>query len=201
VIITFEGGEGAGKTTHAVRLCSHLESKGLPWLSLREPGGSCFSEEVRSLFFREGLDVMTELLLVLASRRQNIKEIIEPGLSEGKVVVIDRFIDSTLAYQGMVGGLGYDVVRKLMEMSGTWLEPDLTFVMDVDPALALTRIKPGDKFECKGLDYHQRLRDAFLGLAGESRHRIIDSGQSREHVASQIISLADAFLAQHHVDK
>jgi dTMP kinase len=201
VIITFEGGEATGKTTHAARLCSHLESKGLPWLSLREPGGSCFSEEVRSLFFREGLDVMTELLLVLASRRQNIKEIIEPGLSEGKVVVIDRFIDSTLVYQGMVGGLGYDVVRKLMEMSGTWLEPDLTFVMDVDPALALTRIKPGDKFECNGLDYHQRLRDAFLSLAGDRRHRIIDSGQSRENVASEIISLADAFLTQRHMDK
>jgi dTMP kinase len=195
VIITFEGGEGAGKTTHAALLCSHLESKGLSWLSLREPGGCSFSEEVRLLFFREGLDVMTELLLVLASRRQNIREVIEPGLSRGKIVVIDRFVDSTLVYQGIVGGLGYGTVRKLMEISGTWLEPDLTFVMDVDPAIALGRIKPGDKFERKGLDYHQKLRDAFLGLAGDSRHRIIDSGQSREQVASKIISIANGFLA------
>jgi dTMP kinase len=195
VIITFEGGEGAGKTTHAALLCSHLTSKGLSWISLREPGGSSFSEEVRSLFFREGLDVMTELLLVLASRRQNIREVIEPGLSRGKIVVIDRFVDSTLVYQGIVGGLGYGAVRKLMEMSGTWLEPDLTFVMDVDPAIALNRIKPGDKFERKGIDYHQKLRDAFLGLAGDSRHRIIDSGQSRERVASEIISIVDGFLA------
>jgi dTMP kinase len=195
VIITFEGGEGAGKTTHAALLCSHLTSKGLSWLSLREPGGCSFSEEVRSLFFRAGLDVMTELLLVLASRKQNIREVIEPGLSRGKIVVIDRFVDSTLVYQGIVGGLGYGAVRKLMEMSGTWLEPDLTFVMDVDPAIALNRIKPGDKFERKGIDYHQKLRDAFLGLAGDSRHRIIDSGQSRERVASEIISIVDGFLA------
>ncbi len=78
---------------------------------------------------------MTELLLVLASRRQNIKEIIAPGLHRGTILVIDRFIDSTLVYQGIVGGLGYETVRRMMETTGTWLEPDLTFIMDVDPNL------------------------------------------------------------------
>ncbi len=97
-----------GKSTHTRLLCSHLEQRGLPWLSLREPGGSSFSERLRALFLQEGLDHMTELLLVLASRRENITKIIEPGLSEGKVVVIDRFIDSTLVYQGVLGCLGVE---------------------------------------------------------------------------------------------
>jgi len=196
VIISFEGGEGAGKTTHAARLCSHLTAKGLPWLSFREPGGSLFSEKVRSLFLEEDLDVMTELLLVLASRRQNIKEIIAPGLDQGRILVIDRFIDSTLAYQGMVGGLGYETVRRMMEATGTWIEPDLTFVLDVDPNLGLKRIEPGDRFERRGLDFHLTLRKAFLDLAKDPRHRVIDSGQGRESVAATIISLTDDFLAR-----
>ncbi len=90
MIITFEGGEGAGKSTNVARLCSYLNIKGLPWLSIREPGGSCFSEEARALFLKHEMDVMAELLLILASRRQNISEVIEPGLKGGRIVVMDR---------------------------------------------------------------------------------------------------------------
>lgn len=197
MIISFEGGEGVGKSTHAKILCAHLEQHGLPWLSFREPGGSPFSEDVRDLFFHEGLDTITELLLILASRRENITKMILPSIKQGKVVIIDRFIDSTLAYQGVLGGLGIGRVRKLMEKTDTWIEPDLTFVLDVDPGRALNRIVPGDKFELREPVYHQRLRQAFLDLAVGARHRIIDGDRTRDQVSADILSAVDRELQLH----
>ena len=194
MIISFEGGEGVGKSTHAKILCAHLEQHGLPWLSFREPGGSPFSEDVRDLFFHEGLDTITELLLILASRRENITKMILPSIKQGKVVIIDRFIDSTLAYQGVLGGLGIGRVRKLMEKTDTWIEPDLTFVLDVDPGRALNRIVPGDKFEIREPAYHQRLRQAFLDLAVGARHCIIDADRPRDQVSAEILSAVDREL-------
>jgi dTMP kinase len=194
VIISFEGGEGAGKTTNAAYLGSYLTSKGLPWLSFREPGGSPFSEKVRDLFLKQDLDVMAELLLILASRAQNISRIIKPGLAEGKIIIIDRFVDSTLVYQGIVGGLGYERIKGIMEMTGTWIEPDLTFMMDLSPELGLSRITPSDRFEHRGQDYHQRIRDAFLRISGNDRHRIIDTSLGREQVQEMIIKEMDAAL-------
>jgi dTMP kinase len=198
VIISFEGGEGAGKTTNAAYLGSYLTSKGLPWLTFREPGGSSFSEEVRDLFLRQDLDVMVELLLILASRAQNISRIIKPGLAEGTIIIIDRFVDSTLVYQGIVGGLGYERAKDIMELTGTWIEPDLTFMMDVSPELGLSRIKPSDRFEHRRQDYHQRIRDAFLRISCNNRHRIIDTSLGREHVHERIIKEMDAALPVYH---
>jgi len=195
VIITFEGGEGAGKTTNASRLCSFLTGKGLPWLSLREPGGSSLSEEIRGLFLGGSMDVMTELMLILASRRQNLREIVEPGLASGRIIVIDRFVDSTLAYQGIMGGIGLERVRSLMEMSGTWVEPDLTFVMDLNPERALARIDPSDRFERQGIEYHRRLREAFLTISRNSRHRVIDAGKDRDAVHADIVRECERLLA------
>jgi dTMP kinase len=197
VIISIEGGEGAGKTTCASRLCSHLNAQGLPWLSLREPGGSRLSEEIRALFLHRDMDVMTELLLVLASRARNIGSIIEPGLAEGKVVVMDRFVDSTLVYQGMVGGVGVDRVRQIMEITGTWLEPDLTVVLDVPPEIALERIEPGDRFENRDLAYHRRLRDSFLSVCTQKRHRVIDAARPADTVLDDVIRTVDALLSAH----
>lgn len=194
MIITFEGGEGSGKTTNAAYLGSYLTSKGLPWLSFREPGGSSFSEEVRDLFLKQDLDVMAELLLILASRAQNISRIIEPGLAEGTIIIIDRFVDSTLVYQGIVGGLGYERAKDIMEHTKTWIEPDLTFMMDVSPELGLSRINPSDRFEHRDQDYHQRIRDAFLRISCNDRHRIIDTSLSREHVHERIIKEVEATL-------
>ncbi len=194
MIITFEGGEGTGKTTNAARLCSFLTMKGLPWLSFREPGGTSLSERIRTLFLDQGMDAMTELMLVLASRRQNIKDIIEPGLAAGRVIVIDRFVDSTMVYQGVLGGLGSRTVRSIMEMSGTWIEPDLTFVLDVSPELALARIEPSDRFELQDIGYHRRLREAFLAMATESRHRIVDTNRDRALVQAHIQSECGAIL-------
>jgi dTMP kinase len=197
VIISFEGGEGAGKTTCVERLCSHLNGKGLPWLSLREPGGSLLSEEIRALFLHRDMDVMTELLLVLASRARNIGSIIKPGLTEGKIVVMDRFVDSTLVYQGLMGGLGVDRVREIMEVTGTWLEPVLTFVLDVPAEVSLARIRPGDRFENRDMTYHRNLRNAFLSVCTQKRHRIIDAARPADAVLDEIICAVDSLLGGH----
>jgi dTMP kinase len=194
MIITFEGGEGVGKSTHSKLLCKHLEHKGLPCLSFREPGGSSFSELIRPIFFREGLDTMTELLMVLASRRENVKKMIEPGLAAGMIIIIDRFIDSTLVYQGLLGGLGADKVREIMEKTGTWVVPDLTFVLDVVPDHSLSRIVPGDKFENQGMDFHRRLRQGFLDLAREPRYLVINSDRPKEEVSRDVIARTEEFL-------
>ncbi|HON37730.1 MAG TPA: dTMP kinase [Deltaproteobacteria bacterium] len=194
MIISFEGGEGVGKSTHVKILCAHLEQHGLPWLSFREPGGSPFCEGIRGLFFHKGLDTITELLLILASRRENIVKLVLPALEQGKIVIIDRFIDSTLVYQGVLGGLGIGRVRELMEKTETWIEPDLTFVLDVDPGHALKRIVPGDKFEEREPAFHQRLRQAFLDLATEARHCIIDADRPRDQVSNDILATVDRVL-------
>lgn len=196
MIISFEGGEGVGKSTHAAHLCSYLKEKELPWLMIREPGGSSISEEIRTLFLSEGIDTMTELLLVLASRRQNITEIIRPGMEEGKIIIIDRFIDSTLVYQGLAGGLGLDKVKDIMKQTQTWLEPDITFVMDANPETALKRIIPSDKFERKGIEYHLMLRKAFLDIATDKRHCIINSDRDLPEVRQEILSVVDKLLFQ-----
>ncbi len=197
MIISFEGGEGAGKTTCVERLCSHLREQGLPWLSLREPGGSLLSEEIRALFLHRDMDVMTELLLVLASRARNISSIIEPGLAEGKIVVMDRFVDSTLVYQGLMGGLGVDRVREIMEVTGTWLEPSLTFVLNVPAEVSLARIRPGDRFENRDMTYHRNLMDAFLAVCTRKRHRIIDAARPADAVMGEVIRAVDTLLRGH----
>jgi len=197
VIISFEGGEGTGKTTCVDHLCSHLNGKGLPWLSLREPGGSLLSEEIRALFLHRDMDAMTELLLVLASRARNISSIIEPGLAEGKIVVMDRFVDSTLVYQGLMGGLGVDRVREIMEITGTWLEPDLTCVLDVPAEVSLARIRPGDRFESRDMTYHRNLRDAFLSVCTQKRHRVIDAARPADTVVGDVIRIVDTLLGAH----
>lgn len=190
MIVTFEGGEGTGKTTCASLFCEYLTGRGLPWVSLREPGGSVLSEGIRSLFLRHEMSPMVELLLLLASRRRNVEEIVDPALNEGRIVVIDRFVDSTIVYQGVMGGLGVAFVRALMEQTGTWLEPDMTFVLDAPVETALARISPGDRFERMDEEYHRCVRKAFLDLACASRHRVVDASAPLADVMGCVI---DAF--------
>ncbi len=196
MLISFEGGEGVGKTTHTRLLKEALELKGLPVLMLREPGGSFLSEQIRTLFKSNDLDPMTELLLVLAARRHNLINLIEPALSAGQIVIVDRFIDSTLVYQGLLRGLGLEVVENLMRLSGTWLEPDLTVVLDLDPCEAIARISnpDQDRFDCLAQNQHRLIREGFITLADTARHRIVATDQSRELTAASILATVNAQL-------
>ena len=197
MIISLEGGEGAGKSTQACLLAEYLGERGLAVLSFREPGGTPFSEEIRGLFLKQELDPLTELLLVLAARRRNLIELINPALKRGDWVIIDRFIDSTLVYQGLVGGLGLDQTRTLMQASGTWTVPDLTLVLDMDPSRALTRIDPSrrSRFDRQESSFHLRVREGFVQLARERRHRIIDAVRPVPEVAQAIRSIVQEVLA------
>ena len=195
MIVTFEGGEGTGKTTCASLLCTHLEETGRAWVLLREPGGSTLSEEIRTLFLERDMGPMVELLLVLASRRQNIDQIVRPALDAGKIVVIDRFVDSTIVYQCLVGGLPVEEARSVMDLTGTWVEPDLTFVLDADPALTLERAGAATRFERRDVAYHERVRRAFLDLAVDRRHRVLDASRDLEEVAADMVALFEEAAA------
>ena len=189
MIISFEGGEGAGKTTQIRLVCSYLDKRQIPWLSFREPGGSAISEEIRKVFINKDLDPVSELLLILASRKENISQLIEPALSKGKIVLIDRFIDSTLVYQGILGGIGIAKVKEIMHITSTYIEPDITILLDISPEIALARICQGDRFETRPMSYHTKIREAFIQVARFRRHHRVDAARSIEEIHKDIISI------------
>jgi dTMP kinase len=194
VIITLEGGEGVGKTTQASLLKDFLDKIGRRVISLREPGGSALSESIRTLFLKNQMDTMTELMLLLAARRDNIKTLIEPALNAGSVVIIDRFIDSTLVYQGIAGGLGIEPVRDLMKATGTWLDPDITFLLDIDPETACTRYIPSDRLEMRGLKIQKIIRQGFLDVCKEKRHHVIEADMPKEKIFEEIKKVTENMI-------
>jgi dTMP kinase len=178
LFITIEGGEGCGKTTLTNRLALELEKKGYSVLKTREPGGTPLSEEIRKLLLnpekKYEISERAELLLFLTSRAQHIEESIKPALREGKIVICERFNDSTIAYQGCARGLGMDYVAHLCAFVGE--EPDFTLLLDIDPLEGMQRIqkegKQPDRIEQEKLQFHKEVRRGFLHLADESPHRI-----------------------------
>ena len=198
VFITFEGIDGSGKSTQARRLAEALGAR-----LTREPGGSPGAEEIRRLLV-EGeagrWSAETEILLFTAARRDHLEKTIRPALEAGAVIVSDRFADSTRVYQGTARAALREVVDRLHALM-IGLEPDLTFVIDADPEVALSRglaRKSGeDRFESLGLEFQARLRAGFLALAQEDpgRVRVIDGNRSADAVAADVAAQAEAFLA------
>ena len=177
MFITFEGPEGCGKTTHSKRLKSYLEGKGLAVLLTQEPGGTLVGKQIRELLLNPEnvLEEDTEIYLFAADRSEHVKKVILPALKENKVVISDRFTDSTLAYQ--VGGrkLPEDLVRYLNMVSSQGLIPDLTFLLDVSPEVGLKRATQNgqaDRFEKESIEFHARIRNYYLELAKENKERI-----------------------------
>ena len=192
--ITFEGGEGGGKSTQAARMAGYLRGKGLEVLETREPGGTPESEALRDLLVQGDPDrwsAMSELLLVTAARVEHVNRLIEPALTEGKWVICDRFADSTLAYQGIAGELGLELVEQLQKLAVGATAPDVTFLLDVRAEAGLQRAEKrggAARFEKKGSAFHQTLRDGFLALANENPQRIvlIDGEDTFDNVWGQI---------------
>jgi dTMP kinase len=193
--ITFEGGEGAGKTPQIALLRERLEAAGRKVLATREPGGTPGAEEIRRLLVTGEpgrWDAWSEALLVSAARRDHVERVIRPALAAGTWVLCDRFLDSTLAYQGAVAGLGMDSVEALHTLVFGRLRPDLTLILDLDPALGLARAgKRADgegRFEARGLAWHRKLRDAFLAIAKAEpwRCKVIDAARDGPSVAADI---------------
>jgi len=181
LFITFEGGEGAGKSTQADRLAERLCAKGYIITKTREPGGSPGAEEIRSLLVNgspERWSANAETLLNYAARDSHLNETIRPALNNGHIVICDRFMDSTRAYQGAAGGVDPELIKKLEEVIIGPTIPDLTLIFDLDPALGLARTGARaqigeDRFENKPLAFHQTLRAAFLDLVKTDPQRCV----------------------------
>lgn len=193
LFITFEGGEGAGKTTLIEEISAELSKKNLPFIKTREPGGTPLGEQVRELLLGGyPLSSYTELCLFLASRAQHIAEVIKPALTSGKIVLCDRFNDSTIAYQGAARNLGETKVSEICSFICENLEPDLTFYLDLDPEAGFARIKRSkDRIEAESLSFHTKIREAFHRQAKLHPHRlkIIDASQSPPKVFADAMEL------------
>lgn len=199
-LITFEGTEGSGKSTQIRFAANHLRKKGFPVLLMREPGATQTGEAIRKILLDKKLRQMrpeTELLLYLAARAQLVREKIEPALKSGKIVVLDRYEDSTLAYQGFGGRIPLDTIRKMSLFARGKRIPDLTFLLDVDIREGLRRSGRGDRIEKKSVSFHQRVRKGFLELARRDpkRFTVILPGQSIPEVRKQIQERLDDFFS------
>lgn len=196
MFISFEGIDGSGKSTQARRLAETLRQSGRQIVLTREPGGSPGAEEIRRLLVEGGNERWspeTELLLFTAARRDHVERVIEPAMARGDWVITDRFADSSRVYQGAARASLRDLVEALHDLT-IRLEPDLTFVIDLDPAISLGRGRARggieDRFEGMGLTFQQRLRDGFLALAAEApqRIRVIDGSGSEDEVAARVLA-------------
>lgn len=193
VFITLEGVDGAGKSTQVKALIEYLEGLGLEVVSLREPGGTAISEKIRAILLdpeNSEMAMECELYLYEASRAQLVRQVIEPALAAGKVVLCDRFYDSTHAYQAGGRGLDETMVRQANALGSCGCTPNLTLVLDIDPAEAYERASQGgvDRMEAEGLAFQQRVRADYLALAQAEPERIklVDASGSPDDVAQNV---------------
>ena len=200
--ITFEGIDGSGKSTQIQKLAKFLEDNGFDIIITREPGGSVGGEEIRNLLLQGEVDrwsAETEILLFTAARRDHLERIILPALQGGKIVICDRFTDSTRMYQGMRGPKLRDLVDKLTKEVIN-CDPDLTIIIDIDPEISLERAKSRntaeERFEDFGVDLQKKMRRGFLDLSREfsSRMEVVNGQQSVDELAKEIASLVRARL-------
>ncbi|MDA4843749.1 dTMP kinase [Hoeflea poritis] len=208
--ITFEGGEGAGKSTQIQYLAEALKARGYDVVITREPGGSPGAEAVRHVLLSGGAEefgVRMEAILFAAARSDHVEELIRPEVEAGKIVLCDRFMDSSRVYQGVTGGLEPDFIRSLERIAINGMIPDLTIILDLPAEVGLSRarargddqgIKP-DRYEKEALAVQEKRRDAFLDLAAREpqRCKVIDGTQPADAIAQEIEKLAFTLLGDH----
>lgn len=201
LFITFEGGEGAGKTTLIEEIYKHLLREGRQVLKTREPGGTPLGEEIRALLLHHKGPVSpyAELSLFLASRAQHIAEVIRPAMKAGKIVLCDRFNDSTIAYQGMARGLGVEKVTAVCQFMCEGLEPHVTFYLDIDPELGLSRTQKRislDRIEAEDIAFHAKIREGYLAIHEKNpdRFHLLNAAQTPEAVLNEAIELIKRLL-------
>ena len=192
--ITFEGCEGCGKSTQVRLLKEHLEKEGVPFIWAREPGGTEISEKIRAIILDNANSKMVdecEALLYAASRCQTIKEVILPALSEKKLVILDRYIDSSFAYPAYARGLGFDFVANANDFAIKNCMPDLTIFMDVDPEIAFNRkggVDAGDRLESAGMEFHKRVYAGYKELEKRFPERIVSfTTEGTKYETSELI--------------
>jgi len=203
MFITFEGPDGSGKTQQIHLLADYLMAKGHPVFFSREPGGTDIGDQIRNILMdlkNTRMNPRTETLLFCASRAQIVEEVIKPKLEEGYIVILDRYADSTLAYQGYGHGNDLQTLRLLLDFATAGLKPDLTILLDLDPQLGLKRRKKGggewNRMDAYQLALHKRVRAGYLEMASQDpqRWRIISADQPIEVVQSELRNLLLDYL-------
>lgn len=195
---TFEGGEGSGKTTAIERIAEYLEGRGFEVVVTREPGGSEVAEEIRSMILKDriiSMDTMTEAILFVAARNEHLHKTVIPALEAGKIVLMDRYVDSSLTYQGVGRGLGIDHIWQLNAPVVERFLPAQTFLLDIDPRIGLDRIALNNRemnhLDRESLEFHEKIRKGYHALAERFSNRItiIDAARSESEVFMQIESV------------
>lgn len=203
LFITFEGGDGSGKSTQVNLLKDYLDNLNFETIKTREPGGTPSAEILRDLLTTgevEKWTPMSEALLMWASRYEHLIQVIEPALNSGKNVICDRFYDSTYAYQGVAHNLGIDKMEKLKKIIIGDIEPDVTFVLDIDPKVglkrSLDRSNQENRFESYNIDFHNKIRSAFLEIAKKNKNRcvVVDASLNEQEINNLIINVIDNLI-------
>lgn len=204
IFITFEGLDGAGKTTQIRLLERYLRQKGHDVLVTREPGGTPLGEEIRKVllnpYYRD-IDGVTEMYLYAASRAQHVRQVIKPALEKGKIVLCDRFVDSSVAYQGFGRGLGMDVVEAVNRYALGGIIPDLTIFLNIRPedslARSCIRSETPDRLESEELEFHKRVYEGFIALQRRYPDRVkkVDASKSIDEVFHQVVELIECLLS------
>ncbi len=203
LFITFEGGEGCGKSTQSRLLLKKLEQQNIPVVLTHEPGGTALGNELRKTLKRKGdssISPQAELFLLAASRTQLVAEVIRPALEEGKVVLCDRFTHSTMVYQGYGRGLDFTAIKMVNNMATKNLNPDLIILLDISPEQGLARKRSlKDRFELEDLSFHRRVREGYLKMAAAEPDRwlMIDASLPKGKIAEIIWDRVSQLLPSH----
>jgi dTMP kinase len=194
MFVTLEGPEGAGKSTLIGGLAEMLSGRGHEVVRTREPGAGTVGQAIRQILLHgEPLEARAELFLFLADRAQHVASIIRPAMEAGKIVLCDRYADSTIVYQGYGRGLDLQMLRDLNELATGGLQPDLTLLLDLDPATGLSRLTQPDRLDREGIDFHTRIREGFLSEAKKGdRWRVLDATASQ----AELVRIAGELIVQ-----
>ncbi len=199
-LITFEGSEGSGKSTQIQMALDYLKSQHISVVFVREPGGVKISEDIRKLLLdvdNKDMNDQCETLLYMASRAQLVGQVIKPALEKGKIVLCDRFLDSTIAYQGYGRNVDVKLIKSLGEFATQKIKPHMTFLFDIDAKVGLSRIQRAkDRIEQRDMAYHNRVRRGYLKLASQEKKRIkvIKVDGTREEIHETVKSYLNKFL-------
>lgn len=200
LFVCFEGGDGSGKSTQSRLLREHLSGRGLETVLTYEPGDTAVGQELRRIVLSPqtgDLDVRAEVLIYAADKAEHLHRVVRPALARGAVVVTDRYVDSSLAYQGAGRALDAGEVEGVLRWATGGLRPDLTVVLDLAPTTALGRFEGRDRIEAESDEFHARVRQAFLDLAGRdpARYLVVDARRSRGEIAAEVAARVDTLLA------
>lgn len=207
LFITLEGGEGSGKTSLALSLQEHLEAQGLEVMLTREPGGVSVAENIRSVIMSEDMDNTTEALLFAAARREHLVKKVLPALEKGIIVICDRFVHSSLVYQGHVGGLGMEMVFELNQFAIGDLMPDVTLYLDLPAEVGIERIganpdREVNRFDEKVIAFHENVRKGYLAIPEhfpEQAFRKMEASGTKDSVFQSAIEILQPLLNEHQV--